>query len=57
MLGMLRTSNTRFRAAIRALAWLLIAGLSVATLLWTIWAGHQPRPHSSWGEPSDKPLD
>jgi hypothetical protein len=38
------------------LAWVLIAGLAIATFFWTVWASHQPRPHSVWGEPSEKPL-
>lgn len=53
---MLRNSKPRFRAVINILAWVLIAGLAISTLLWTVWASHQPRPHSVWGEPSDKPL-
>ena len=54
---MARNSNAGLRATLNVLAWVLIAGLVAATLLWTVWAGHQPRPHSVWGEPSEKPLN
>jgi hypothetical protein len=54
---MLRNSNSRPRAVMNILAWALIVGLTVATLVWTVWASHQPRPHSTWGEPSEKPLN
>jgi len=53
---MLRHSSTRVRA-VNILSWVLIAVLAVATLLWTVWASHQPRTHSTWGEPSQKPLN
>jgi len=51
------TMNTRLQAVLNILCWVLIALLAVATLRWTVWASHQPRPHSVWGEPSEKPLD
>jgi hypothetical protein len=54
---MLRYSNIRFRAVMNILAWVSIALLAVATLVWTVWAAHQPRPQSVWGEPSEKPLN
>ena len=52
-----RNSNSRVRGVMNVLAWALIAALTVATLVWTVWASHQPRPHSVWGEPSEKPLN
>jgi hypothetical protein len=55
--GMLKISNARLRVAVNFLAWILIAGLAGATLVWSVWSAHQPRPHSAWGEPSDKPLN
>jgi len=38
------------------LAWVLIALLLAATLWAVQWAAKQPKVHSIWGEPSDKPL-
>jgi hypothetical protein len=49
--------KTRFQAAMNILCWVLIALLAVATLRWIGWANDQPRPHSVWGEPSEKPLN
>ncbi len=50
-------SKTRSRAALNVLAWALIAVLAAATLVWTVWAGHQPKPHSIWGDASETPLN
>jgi len=49
--------NTRRKASMNILCWLLIALLAAATLRWIAWGSHQPRPHSVWGEPSEKPLN
>ncbi len=49
--------NNRVRGMMNILCWVLIALLAVATLSWTVWASHQPRPHSIWGEPPEKPLN
>ena len=38
------------------LAWILIALLLAATLWAVQWAAKQPRVHSIWGEPSEKPI-
>lgn len=54
---MLKPPHTRLRTVMNVLAWALIAGLIVSTSLWVVWASHQPRPHSMWGEPSEKPLN
>jgi hypothetical protein len=45
-----------FKRTLNALAWVLIALLLAATLWVVQWAAKQPRVHSIWGEPSDKPL-
>jgi hypothetical protein len=45
------------QAVMNILCWVLIAVLAAATLRWIVWANHQPRPHSIWGEPSEKPLN
>jgi hypothetical protein len=50
-------SKTRVRKALSVLAWALIAALAAATLVWTVWASHQPEVHSIWGERSEKPLN
>ena len=41
---------------LNVLAWVLIAALLVATLFAVQWAARQPKVHSIWGEPSEKPL-
>lgn len=44
------------KKTLNVLAWVLIAVLLVATLWAFVWAGHQPKVHSIWGDPSEKPL-
>ena len=44
------------KRTLNALAWVLIALLLAATLWAVLWAAKQPRVHSIWGEPSEKPL-
>ena len=44
------------KRTLNALAWVLIALLLAATLWVVQWAAKQPRVHSIWGEPSEKPL-
>ena len=44
------------KRTLNALAWVLIALLVVATLWAVLWAAKQPKVHSIWGEPSEKPL-
>jgi hypothetical protein len=39
-----------------ALLWVLIALLLLGTLWAVRWAGLQPKVHTIWGEPSDKPI-
>lgn len=44
------------KKTVNALSWVLI-GLLLAGTLWAVlWAAKQPRVHSIWGEPSEKPL-
>jgi hypothetical protein len=38
---------------IDALFWVFIALLLLGTLWAVRWAGHQPKTHTIWGEPSD----
>jgi hypothetical protein len=54
---MLRALNARSRAVMNILAWLLIAALVVATVIWIGWSRHQPRPDPVLAEPSDDPLN
>jgi len=49
--------NTRLQAVVDILCWVLIALLVAATMRWIVWGSHQPRPHTIWGEPSEKPLN
>ena len=44
------------KRTLNALTWVLIALLLAATLWTVLWAAKQPRVHSIWGEPSEKPL-
>ena len=45
------------KRTLNALAWVLIALLLAATLWTVLWAAKQPKVHSIWGEPSEKPAD
>ncbi len=48
--------SSRLKRMLSVLAWVLI-GLLLGATLWAVrWAAKQPKPHSIWGEPSDKPL-
>jgi len=51
-----RTRRSAFKRTLDVLAWILIVILLAATLWAVQWAAKQPRVHSIWGEPSDKPL-
>jgi hypothetical protein len=44
------------KKTIDALLWVLIALLLLGTLWAVRWGARQPRVHSIWGEPSDKPI-
>jgi len=48
--------SSAFKRILNVLAWVLIALLLAATLWAVQWAAKQPKVHSIWGEPSDKPL-
>ena len=44
------------KKTIDALLWVLIALLLLGTLWAVRWASQQPKVHTIWGEPSDKPI-
>jgi len=36
--------------------WVVIALLFVATAIWVVWAGRQPRTHSIWAPGEEAPI-
>jgi hypothetical protein len=48
--------RSALKRILEVVAWVLIALLLAATLWAVQWASRQPKVHSIWGEPSDRPL-